>query len=447
MKRRVFLKTGLVWSAVASCHLSSLCGQATEAGKSVNSANVVKAVMPGVKDLLVPMRQITHQPGFHWFGYYDKLQFDPTSRFVLGMRTDIDKRAIEPTDRLEIGMIDLENDFRWKRLGETTAWSWQQGCMLQWIPGSSEEVLWNDREADQYVCRICNVRTGAIRTLPKAIYALSPDGKWGVGTEFSRIDQLRPGYGYVGITDPYFDVKAPDEIGIDRIDLETGESQLIVSLGELARIPHNGEDVSNNFHWFNHLLVNTDGTRITFLNRWRPERQDRQTMAATGWTTRMFTLNPDGSDPYIINSSGFISHFVWADPNHIAAFVRANGKDWRLYLLEDKTGTLTPIGFDQITADGHNTFIPGTANRWILNDTYPDRTDRHQTLYVYDCEEDRRINLGRFFEPPEFTREWRVDLHARTAPDGKKIVFDSTHTGERQMFLLSLGDLFGEPSA
>ena len=38
------------------------------------------------------MRAITKGPGFHWFGYYDKLQFDPTGRFVLGMEVDFEHR-------------------------------------------------------------------------------------------------------------------------------------------------------------------------------------------------------------------------------------------------------------------------------------------------------------------------------------------------------------------
>ena len=32
-----------------------------------------------------PVRPITKGPKFHWFGYYDKLQFDPSSRYALGM--------------------------------------------------------------------------------------------------------------------------------------------------------------------------------------------------------------------------------------------------------------------------------------------------------------------------------------------------------------------------
>ena len=36
----------------------------------------------------VSMRALTRGPKYHWFGYYDKLQFDPTGRYVLGMEVD-----------------------------------------------------------------------------------------------------------------------------------------------------------------------------------------------------------------------------------------------------------------------------------------------------------------------------------------------------------------------
>ena len=40
-----------------------------------------------------PTRVITRGPKHHWFGYYDKLQFDPTSRYVLGMEVDFQHRS------------------------------------------------------------------------------------------------------------------------------------------------------------------------------------------------------------------------------------------------------------------------------------------------------------------------------------------------------------------
>jgi len=141
-------------------------------------------------------------PGFHWFAYYDKFQFDPTDRYALGMKVLFEHRSPTPQDSIEIGMIDLAEGDRWIPLGETTAWCWQQGCMLQWRPGSATEVVYNGRGDEGYVCHIQDVVTGAKRTISSPIYALAPDGRTAVTPDFRRIANLRPGYGYVGFPIP-----------------------------------------------------------------------------------------------------------------------------------------------------------------------------------------------------------------------------------------------------
>lgn len=384
------------------------------------------------------LRRLTNGPNFHWFGYYDKLQCDPSGRYVLGMEVPFEMRSPAASDEIRIGMIDLEND-RWIELGSSCAWSWQQGCMLQWIPGSDEEIVWNDRSGDHFVSHILNIRTRKKRTLPKAVYALSPDGKWAVGTEFSRIQDLRPGYGYPGIRDPYYNIKAPAEIGLYKIDLGTGESKLLLSIADLAAIKHKGEIITDNFHWFNHLLVNTDGSRFTFLHRWRKERTDRQKMATGGFITRMITASSSGDDLFIIDPSGFTSHFVWRDTSHICAWTQPDGENPGFWLLEDKTGKFSQTGKGKMVVNGHNTYVPGTDNNIILCDTYPKGEKREQELYLYNISSDNKIIQGNFTESSDYAGEWRCDLHPKCTPDGRKIIFDSTHEGYgRQIYLLDI---------
>ncbi|GIX00747.1 MAG: hypothetical protein KatS3mg111_4079 [Pirellulaceae bacterium] len=38
----------------------------------------------------IPVRTITHGPKFYWFGYYDKLELDPTNRFVLANEVEFE---------------------------------------------------------------------------------------------------------------------------------------------------------------------------------------------------------------------------------------------------------------------------------------------------------------------------------------------------------------------
>lgn len=409
--------------------------------------------LPGgrTRPLDVPVRALTQGPGFHWFGYYDKLQFDPTNRYVLGMKVGFEGRSPQADDVVEIGLIDLRTEKWnvtpvWKKLGESRAWGWQQGCMLQWIPGSRSEIIFNDREGDRYVSRVVDVFSGKTRTLPRAIYALSPDGRWAVGTEFNRIQHLRPGYGYAGIPDPFFDEKAPAPIGIYRLELKTGESRLLMSLAEAAALPHQGASVADNFHWFNHLLINTDGSRITFLHRWRKALEDRQVMARTNFVTRMFTIDPDGSDRFIIDPSGFTSHFVWRDPTHLCAYTKPAGMPQAFYVLEDRTGKIEPIETEKMPVNGHQTYLPKRANAWLLNDNYAQPNgNRNQVPYLYHLPTDRRIDLGRFPAGTDYVGEWRCDLHPRASNDGNFVCIDSTHGGNgRQMYLLDLRPVWAE---
>jgi hypothetical protein len=70
------------------------------------------------------------------------------------MKVNFHNRDVTPSDHGEIGYFDLKDNNRWTKIGETTAWNWQQGCRLTWR-GSSHEILWNDRADDgsSFVCR------------------------------------------------------------------------------------------------------------------------------------------------------------------------------------------------------------------------------------------------------------------------------------------------------
>jgi hypothetical protein len=383
---------------------------------------------------LPPVRTITSGPRHHWFGYYDKLQFDPTSRYVLGMQVGFEHRSPKPDDVIGIGMVDLHDDDRWIPLSESSAWGWQQGCMLQWIPGSKTRIVWNDREADRYVCRILDTKSGEQQTVPHAIYALSPDGRRAASTDYRRINDVRPGYGYAGLPDPHTDDLAPKKSGITRVDLETGKEELIISIAEIAAlgtIPNAQPGIK---HYFNHLLFNTDGTRFIFLHRWRYPNGRR--------LTRMLTARPDGGDIRIVDDNGLTSHFIWRDPRHILAWSEQPSHGKAFYLFEDGGDqSITAIGPDVLTRDGHCSYLPG--NEWILNDTYPDG-QRNQTPHLYHVETSRRVSLGHFHLPPEYTGEWRCDTHPRHNPDGTLVCIDSPHPGQgRQLHLIDISSIVG----
>ena len=382
-----------------------------------------------------PVRVITRGPKHHWFGYYDKLQFDPTNRFVLGMQVDFEHRSPKPDDVIKIGMVDLEENDRWIELGESKAWCWQQGCMLQWLPGSQTEVIWNDRDENGFVCHILDTKTRAKRTISHPVYSVSTDGKSAVTPDFRRINDVRPGYGYAGPADPFADDLAPTETGIFHIDLETGESRLIISIADIARLGVIPNEKLGIKHYFNHLLFSPDGSRFIALHRWRYPDGTR--------LTRMITANPDGSDIRIVCGNGYTSHFIWRDPRYILAQSKnlLGNSNWGDFLFEDaEGGTVEEIGHGVLDPSGHLSYLPG--NEWILNDTYPKGSERLQTPHLYHVATGRRIDLGHFHLPRVYTGEWRVDTHPRLSRNAQYVCIDAPHEDQgRQMHLIDISGL------
>jgi hypothetical protein len=412
----------------ASLWISAACAAAPE-GVAANSARASYSAYHSFEEMaratdsvLPPVRAVTRGPKAHWFGYYDKDQLDVSGRYLLCMEVDFEHRLPKPDEAVKLGMVDLADNDRWTELGQSRAWSWQQGCMLQWRPGSEREVVWNDREGDRFVCRILDVQTRKLRTLPLPIEHISPDGKFAACGDFSRIWNIRAGYGYAGIPDAHADQKAPAEIGVWWMDLETGQNRLLVSVADLVKIPYENPQ-PNHKHYVNHLAWSPDGKRILMFHRW---------VGSSGQPTRVFTIAPDGRDLRLLSARS-ASHWTWRDPEHVLIWAEGG---YRLY-KDDGSGE--PKQTLWTAPNGHQTYIPGTDNQWLVTDTYPHGAKREQIVHLVHLPTGRFVPLGRFASPKEYGGEWRCDTHPRVSRDGKVVIVDSPHGGNgRQQYLIDI---------
>lgn len=107
--------------------------------------------------------------------------------------------------------------------------------------------------------------------------------------------------------------------------------------------------------------------------------------------------------------------------------------EYALYNLWDPAFRV--IGADVFSSDGHCSFSPD--RRWMLTDTYPDGESK-RTLMLYEMATGRRVDINKFYSPPELKGELRCDLHPRWSRDGSKVSIDSAHTGERQIYVLDV---------
>ncbi|MBL4885811.1 MAG: hypothetical protein JKY95_14930, partial [Planctomycetaceae bacterium] len=304
---------------------------------------------------------------------------------------------------------------------------------------SKTKILWNDLQDHRFVCHILDVKTREKRTIPHSIYSVSPDGKSAVTPDFGRINDVRPGYGYAGLGDRYGDNLAPEDSGIFHINLETGESKLIISLAQISKIGKIPKPEKGIKHYFNHLLVSPDGSRFIALHRWQyPKAGNR--------LTRLITANMDGSDIRVVIENGYASHFIWRDPKHIFSQTKEllGNPNWGDFLFEDRErGKVEEIGHGVLNAGGHLSYLPG--NEWILNDTYPQGKQRMQIPHLYHVMSGRRIDLGQFHLPEVYTGEWRVDTHPRFSPNSKYVCIDAPHEGQgRQLHLIDISGIINQ---
>ncbi|GHU27489.1 hypothetical protein FACS1894164_19600 [Spirochaetia bacterium] len=197
--------------------------------------------MEGVKDAIVEIRRLSGNDGHHYFyGYYDNPAFsrgdaDSKPQQHVCNRVNFWDRFPVKQDICELGIIDIKGG-KWEKLAETRAFNFQQGCMLQWNPKNPDkEIIYNDRDGDEYRTLILNIESGKTKILPRAIANVSRDGNWGISVNFNRVYDFRPGYGYSGVRDKGYDIPQPRDDGIWIINMETGEEKLILNYEEMGR--------------------------------------------------------------------------------------------------------------------------------------------------------------------------------------------------------------------
>lgn len=396
---------------------------------------------PEKRRLHVPceVRRISPARRHFFFGYYDKFPTNAGDSVLLALEAPFIDRLPTPDDPVQVGWIALDSPETFRPLAESRAWCWQQANMVQWLPEAADRLaIWNDRRDRAFVAVVCDVRTGKIQTvLPRPIYTLHPQRPTALSLNFSRVYRARPGYGYPGVPDPYADVPAPEEDGVWAMDLHTGNCTLVLSIAQMARLEPTAPTGPDTFHWVNHIQIAPTGERFACLHRYRAPGIGRN------WVTRLITADMDGRNPRLLAPGPMVSHYDWFDGQRIFAWASPGPIMPAFYLIDDRPRPHPdcPIPFlrciapDILRTDGHCNFSPD--RRFFANDTYPGR-DRRRTLMLVRWPDGPRIDLARFYAPPELDGETRSDLHPNWFRRGDRLCVDSAHEGFRGMYVVDV---------
>jgi len=424
-----------------------------------------------IRRLDCPTAPLTAGPAGHFFGYYDKSPWARSGNGpgVLTHQVKSNDRMPEPGEAVELGIVGADGAFQ--RLADSRAWNFQQGSMLQWVPGRSDAILFNDIEDGVAIGVKLDLTTGTRTTLPRPFASVSPNGREALSLNYGRLTTLKPEYGYAGLADPFAADPCPADDGIWHFDLEGGAPTLLLSLRQIAEF-QSTTDPAESVHYLNHVMYSQTGKRFCFLHRY--------INAAGTQNTRMFSCNADGSDLRLL-ISGLASHFGWRGDTELLAWAgeraligSATGKSaisrlpigkWlkKLYrmlgkpallkarLLNDRyilfdvtTGAMTTVGSGLLTTDGHCSFSPD--GEWFVTDTYPDKNG-NASLLVCRWSDKAVFEVGRFNMPPRLDNEVRCDLHPRWHPTDMRICVDVAGEAARQMISVDVSALAADSAS
>lgn len=300
------------------------------------------------------------------------------------------------------------------------SWNWQQGNMLHWINSNDGKIIFNDFVDNKYVAKIYDKSAKCLKTYNNPVYTINKMGTFALTLSFERLAKYRPDYGY--FNKPFHALLNDTEDGVWYIDLISAEAKLIITLDSLKKLNPSGT-MDGAAHKVNHIMLNDTGNRFMFLHRW---------IGPQGRFMRLITANTDGSDLCILNGDEMTSHCCWADDNHILAFCKIPEGGIGYYYFTDRTSISKLFSAKLPLKDGHPSFSPD--KKWLITDTYPNKA-RYSSLCLYNIEKEQLYNIGQFYQPLEFRREKRVDLHPKWLPDGKRVAFESGHSGSRRLYI------------
>ena len=378
-------------------------------------------------------KRLTPEGEHHFFGYYDRCPWNRDNTKHLCLHVNQCERLPEPRETAEVGYAPRGGGF--VKLTETRAWCHQQGSMTLWLQHKPDTFIYNDydAEAQRIVTRIYELGKGVTGVYERPIYAMSPDGHWGVSLDFCRIP--RRGYSYADAA--LSDERHPslDEDGIFLVDLHTGRDKRIVSYRQMLVLHPVPYELDDHYWWLNHAIFNSDSSKLLFLFR-----HCADPLHPSPWKTHMYTVDLDGGNlscplPHFY-WKGMISHQIWGRTPHevlIDANWRGTGSDYVVF--DDRE---LPLRANLISSGlgpmGHLIFSPD--GNWMLADTYP--KEGFQTLALVNVATGACNVIGRFRhqQPTGCPVDVRCDLHPRWSGDGSLITVDTIHDRERALFLL-----------
>lgn len=360
---------------------------------------------------------------FYFFGYYDLQPYNGDNTLHLTHRVAFQDRVPNAEDVAEIGYI-IVGKRKFVKIAETHAWNFQQGALLNWFE-EEKSVIFNDYDGEKYVSRVVSLSGEEIKRYELPLATISSDKKKGLSINFARIYDFRKGYGYCNKKDVYYGEKAPREDGIFLVDLTMGEKNLLLSYADMkalfAQPPFTEEKLV-----INHLNFSPSGEKFVFLLR-------NFSDGCKKWGTLLGVADLKGN---VKKLTGFEvnSHYSFKDDNLLMIY--SGLPEWGVYFIDLNSGARSRLHNALCDKDDiHCNYSPDKS--CFIADGYP-QDEPMRSLYRYDFKTGKAEELLKVYSIPVSDLDIRCDLHARWNQDGKRISYDTTENGRREIMEIIL---------
>lgn len=373
-------------------------------------------------DTKISLKYILTEPGYHVYrGYYDLDYLNSDNKNFLCHRlpiTSLKKQKI----KCDIGYYDLNTKIFYK-ITDTFAWCWQQGSRLRWHPLKKDCILVNDVQNKKYCTKVYNINTKeCIGIIEKPLYDVTSDFTYGLSLNFSRLQRMRPGYGYSYLEDDTKNISAPNNDGIFLINLKTNENKLLFSLEDLAKkVDTNGMYE----HYVNHICIAPDNQNFIFFHIYLNSKEKN-------WKTVLYVSDIHGKNLKMLEMTDRVSHYCWIDERKIMMTCIKEEKCY--YCIYDiKTLKKDIINLQELNKDGHPSKMQNSLN--FITDTYPLKNSR-QKLLEFSLYEDKTHILASTYHDYRLRGEKRCDLHPVLSNNDNYISIDTTFKNKRRSILI-----------
>ena len=388
------------------------------------------------ENLSVSLKQITHGPSHHFFGYIGHVRTIPwneSDRYILALRTDFQERMPGANDVADVLLIDTQNGYKVEKIEESRGWNFQQGTMFYWNPEAPDrEFFFNDRdpETGKVFCvrydiekreRVMEYR---FDDTPVGNSGVAQGGGHFMAINYARLARLRKVTGYPEAWDWTEGVLHPYDDGIFKVNIKTGEKTLIASYAQIAAaLRPSRPDVDERALFINHTLCNRDDNRIYFFARGDFRQPDKINHA--------FTMNFYGGE-LTLHDQHIGGHPEWSEGNIMIGRERSK----QIYYDTDLKKTVGSIGDRDAFPNPEGDIALSPDGSWFVNGY----KRKNETWYTfYRLADGFTVKAGPLSIGTYTKGELRIDPGPGWNRKGNAILVPGLgEDGSRQLFIVSL---------